>query len=259
MGFAYYATADKHRTGYFYTDPVTGKKDEIALHRSFRKNNMTIKNTHWYPEAKKIEVAALWAVLRDVEKVHHIEQVPRWAIKKWMKEPWWDNVVQHVTKEQNDLLDARLTSVVHKAVDLIQDRIENGEIQKTKDGEEIRVPTRLRDATHALETTFKQRQLLRGEATSRTEAVDSNAKLTQLKDQFEKLAKSKQVNTEQPLEGEYVTISGAGEGQTPEAEAISETEIASQGEGREGPGGRNELQDGEVDEAEEQETIFMQA
>lgn len=259
MGFAYFATADKHRTGHYYTDPVTGKKDEIVLHRSFRKNNMTIKNTHWYPEAKKIEVAALWAVLRDVEKVHHIEQVPRWAIKKWMKEPWWDNVVQHVTKEQNDLLDARLTSVVHKAVDLIQDRIEHGEIQKTKDGEEIRVPTRLRDATHALETTFKQRQLLRGEATSRTEAVDSNAKLTQLKDQFEKLAKSKQVNTEQPLEGEYVTISGAGEGQTPEAEAISETEIASQGEGREGPGGRNEFQDGEVDEAEEQETIFMQA
>lgn len=245
MGFAYFATADKHRTGYFYTDPKTNKKYEIALHRSFRRTDMTIKNTHWYPEEKKLEVAALWAVLKDVDKVHEIEQVPRWAIRRWMKEPWWDNVVQHVRKEQNELLDARLTGVVHKAVDLIQDRIEKGEIQKTKDGEEIRVPTRLRDATHALETTFKQRQLLRGEATSRTEAVDSNSKLTQLKDQFEKLAKSKQVNTEQPLEGEYVTVSGTGEGQTEGAEAHSEGEESQAGEERASSRGRDEFQDGE--------------
>lgn len=245
MGFAYFATADKHRTGYFYTDPKTKKRYEIALHRSFKRTDMTIKNTHWYPEEKKIEVATLWAVLRDVDKVHHIEQVPRWAIRRWMNEPWWQNVVDCVVKEKNELLDAKLTDVVHKAVELIQDRIENGDIQKTKDGEEIRVPTRLRDATHALETTFKQRQLLRGEATSRTEAVDSNTKLTQLKDQFEKLAKSKQVNTEQPLEGEYVTVSGTGEGQTEGTKALSEREEPQAGEGRESSGGRDEFQDGE--------------
>lgn len=230
MGWANTRTAAKNRTGYFYTDPKTGKKKEVALHRTVREERMTIKNTHWYPEHIKIECAALYAATHSVEKVHEIQQVPRYAIKKWMKEPWWDNVQKHITKEQNDKLDHMLSGVVHKATEILQDRLENGEIQRTKEGEEIRVPTRIRDATHALEVTFKQRQLLRGEATSRTEAVDSNSKLTQLKDQFEKLAKSKQVNILDPMEGEYVTVSEAGEGPTAEPESFSEGEEPPEGE-----------------------------
>jgi hypothetical protein len=230
MGWANTRTAAKNRTGYFYTDPKTGKKKEVALHRTVREERMTIKNTHWYPEHIKIECAALYAATHSVEKVHEIQQVPRYAIKKWMKEPWWDNVQKHITKEQNDKLDHMLSGVVHKATEILQDRLENGEIQRTKEGEEIRVPTRIRDATHALEVTFKQRQLLRGEATSRTEAVDSNSKLTQLKDQFEKLAKSKQVNILDPMEGEYVTVSEAGEGPTAGPESFSEGEEPPEGE-----------------------------
>lgn len=234
MGWANTRTAAKNRTGYFYTDPKTGRKYEVALHRTVREERMTIKNTHWYPEHVKIECAALYAATRSVEKVHEIQQVPRYAIKKWMKEPWWDNVQKHITKEQNDKLDHMLSGVVHKATEILQDRLENGEIQRTKEGEEIRVPTRIRDATHALEVTFKQRQLLRGEATSRTEAVDSNSKLTQLKDQFEKLATSKQVNSLEPMEGDYVTVPEAGEGPTAGPESFSEGEEPPEGEAGDG-------------------------
>lgn len=244
MGWVYKKTPITLRTGHFYQDR------EIALHRRVGKPLKEARhNTHWYPEEDKIEAATLWAVTRDVERVHEITTIPRWAIKRWMKEPWWDNVVQQVRKEQNELLDAKLTSVISKAVDVITDRIENGEVfvdRKTK--EQYRVPVNVKSASIALEVTSKERHLLRGEATSRSEAVDPDQKLQKLKDQFEKLAQSKQVNTQEPMEGEYVTVPGTGEGETQETETFDQGEIPPEGFGSEGAGVGNEFQDGEVSE-----------
>ena len=260
MGWANSRTRPTKRTGVIYTDPKTGREREVALHKTVREIRMTVTKRDWFTEEEKIEAAALYAATQSVEKVHEIQGVPRYLLRKWQKEGWWDNVISQCRKEQNEKLDGMLSVIIGKATKVIDDRLEFGEIEKNrKTGEEYRVPARIRDATHALEVTFKQRQLLRGEATSRTEAVDSNTKLDQLKLQFEKLAKSKQVNTLEPLEGEYVTVSGTGEGQTEGPEAVREAEESPQGEASEGSGGRDELQDGEVNEAEEQETIFMQA
>lgn len=260
MGWANTRTRPTKRTGIFYTDPVSGKTREVALHKTVREIRMTVTKKDWFTEPEKIEAAALYAAVKSIEKVHEIQGVPRYLLKRWQKESWWDNVISQCRTEKNEQLDGLLTVIIDKAVKVIDDRLEFGELEKNrKTGEEFRVPARIRDATHALEVTFKQRQLLRGEATSRTESTDSNTKLTQLKDQFEKLARSKQVNTQEPLEGEYVTVSGTGEGQTEGTDPFSETEEPQAGQEREGSGGRNELQDGEVNEAEEQETIFMQA
>ena len=260
MGWANTRTRPTKRTGVFYTDPITGKTREVALHKTVREIRMTVTKKDWFTEPEKIEAAALYAATNSIEKVHEIQGVPRYLLKRWQKEGWWDNVISQCRKEKNEQLDGLLTVIIDKAAKVIDDRLEFGELEKNrKTGEEFRVPARIRDATHALEVTFKQRQLLRGEATSRTESLDSNTKLTQLKDQFEKLARSKQVNTKEPLEGEYVTVSETGDGSEEGPDSISETEVASQGKTSEGSGRRDVIQDGEINEAEEQETIFMQA
>lgn len=251
MGWVTKTTAAKNRTGYFY------EGREIALTKRIGvKEKQPRHNTHWWPESNKIEAATLWAVTKDIEKVHKITTIPRWAIRRWMKEPWWDNVVNNVRKEQNELLDAKLTGVIHTAVDLIEDRIVNGEIVKDrKTGEEKREPVNVRTATYAMETTFRQRQLLRGEATQITSPETTDSKLAKLKEQFEKLAASKQVNTKQPLEGEYVSVSGTGEGETAGPETFSEREEPQEREIGEGSG------DEEVTETEleEEETISWQS
>lgn len=251
MGWVTKTTAIKNRTGYFYE----GK--EIALIKLVgEKQKKPRHNTHWWPEKNKIEAATLWAVMKDIEKVHQITTIPRWAIRRWMKEPWWDNVVNNVRKEQNELLDAKLTGVIHKAVELIEDRLVNGEVkldQKTK--ETYREPVNVRTATHAVEVTFKQRQLLRGEATQVVSGETTDSKLQKLKDQFEKLAKSKKINTLEPLEGDYVSVQGTGEGEAVETETFSEGEEPQEWEISEGAG------DEEVTEEtieEESESISWQ-
>jgi hypothetical protein len=124
-------------------------------------------------------------------------------LKKWALEPWWNNVVQNVRKEQNEVLDRKMTEVLDSAIDLIKDRIIGGEYlldrQKTREtGEPVyhRIPLRAKDATIAVDTLFDKRQLLRGEATTRTETVSETDKLKKLQENFERLARSKGINSE---------------------------------------------------------------
>lgn len=236
MGFVTKRTPITLRTGHFY------QGRELALHNNGGKpTKQPHHNTHWWPEDKKIEAATMWAVTRNVEQVHKITTIPRYAIKKWMQEPWWDNVVSQVRKEQNELLDIKLTEVIGTAVEVISDRLKNGEVYvDRKSKEEYRVPVNVKNASLALETTFKERQLIRGEATTRTESTTQDEKLKKLKDQFEKLAQSKLINPNvEVIEHEPVQGTGEGEEIGPDPEDWSE--IPSEDGASEGAGIEEEV------------------
>lgn len=226
MGWVVKNTPVSKKTGYYY------EGREIALHKtSGEKQKPARYKNDWYPESAKLECATLWAVTRDIQKVSDIAKVPKWQIKKWMQEAWFDNIVRNVVKEKNELLDAKLTEVIGLAVDVIKDRLESGEVhvdRKTK--EEYRVPVNVKSASIALETTFKERQLIRGEATSRTESSTADEKLLKLKAQFESLARSKGINPEnKPIEGvEYEPVQGTGEGEASGSEPEYQAEESSE-------------------------------
>lgn len=213
------------RSGYFYE----GKEISLAKRKGWngvmtksRAENMPGKHVvhkrDFWPEKIKIECAALYAVVRDFNKVNFLQKVPVSRLKMWAQEPWWDEVMRKVTREKNEELDGKLTDVLHKAVDLVVDRLENGDLYpdgKDEEGKQKykRIPLKSRDLTNAFDVMFNKRQLLRGEATTRTETVSEEKKLQTLKENFEKLAKSKGINPEsEPIEGEINAIE-TGEGQ----------------------------------------------
>lgn len=241
MGWVNKQTGTSKKTGYFYE----GK--EIALTGVPGPTGKRIDhNQNWFPEKKKIEAAALWAVTKNFTDVSKLVGVRTYILKKWSKEPWWDNVIQNVRKEQNEILDAKMTQVLDKAIDLIKDRIEGGEYwldrkktQETGEPTYIRLPLRAKDATIAVDTLFDKRQLLRGEATTRSESITEVDKLKKLQENFERLAQSKGINPDGELienqpteqsEGEVIdqeNIEGipseVGEGEEPiEAELVEE-------------------------------------
>lgn len=229
MGWVTKQTSLKNRTGYFYngreiaTTKSTHYKHKMHKARGYRKVNMD-----WFPEEIRLEVATLFAATKNVDKVSKLCDVPRHIINAWRKEPWWDNIVSQVTTQKNEELDAILTDVIHKSAETLIDRIENGEKhvdRRTK--EEFRVPINANGAVRALEATFRQRQLLRGEATQIASTTSTDAKLKILAEQFEKLAVTKKPHT---LEAEYVDVSGAGEGEEEQGEAFSEGEESSEGQ-----------------------------
>lgn len=229
MGWVTKQTALRNRTGYYYqgreiaTTKSTYYKHKMHVARGYKKVNMM-----WFPPETRIEVATLYAATKNVERVSELCEVPRHVINAWMNEPWWDNIVSQVRHQKNEELDALLTNVIHKSAETLIDRIENGEKhidRRTK--EEFRVPINASGAVRALEATFKQRQLLRGEATQIASTTSTDAKLKLLAEQFEKLATNNKTNT---LEAEYVDVSGTREGEEEQGEAVGEGEVTSEGQ-----------------------------
>lgn len=232
MAFRTKNVALRYCTGYFYE----GK--EIVLRRKQGKpfHNQRYKYDFW-PTEKKVEAATVFAVVKNVKKTAEITGIPMSAIKKFQQDPFFDNVVQNVYQQKNEELDNYLTEIVHKAAEVIKDRLENGEAVVTKDGKVFERPISAREATHVLGTAFDKRQLLRGEATSRSESVSGGDRLKDLQARFEALAQSKGINPHsEPIEGEsHEHVQGAGEGEEDQSQTPSEGEEPSEGQVSESP------------------------
>lgn len=233
MAFRTKNVALRHCTGYFYE----GK--EITLTRKQGRNFKAQKYKYdYWPTDKKIEAATVYAVVKNVSKTSKITGIPEYAIKKFQKDPFFDNVVSKVNQQKNEELDQYLTDIVHKAAEVIKDRLENGETIVTRDGKIIEKPITAREATAVLGTVFDKRQLLRGEATSRSETTSGGDRLKDLQARFEALAQSKGINPQsEPIEGEvHEYVQGAGEGETNQSETPSEGEESPQREDGESAG-----------------------
>lgn len=161
-------------------------------------------NKKWWPDSKKLESATLFAILRDSKKVSDLTSVPASVIDDWSMEPWFGEIIVKVKKERNEKLDAAITDVLSKGLEIVRDRFENGEIyidKRTK--QEYRVPVNVKNVAIVADIFFDKRQLIRGEATTLTSTITQEEKLQRLRDNFESLAKSKLINpTAEIIEGE---------------------------------------------------------
>ncbi len=150
----------------------------------------------------------MWAATRNLSAVHKLTGVPVKVINGWRDEVWFQEVCSKVRREKNDVLDAKITQALDKTVDILLDRYEHGEMVYDRTAKAYRRdPVRVKDIAYMTNVIFDKRQILRGKPTSRTESVSSDTKLKELKENFEKLAKSKEINPEsKPIEGKAKVI-----------------------------------------------------
>jgi hypothetical protein len=190
MAFVDKQTGISKRSGYFYE----GK--EIALTKDKRTTRVPNRKypTNYITEPKKVEVATLYAVTKDFRQVAELSGISVNNLKKLSEESWWDNIVRQVTKEKNEELDVKITSVIDKAIFVLADRLENGnEYVDKKTKEKYRVPANIKDTANALDILFDKRQLIRGEATTTTKTITYNDRLKTIRDTFENLGKEKKI------------------------------------------------------------------
>jgi hypothetical protein len=179
-------------TGYSYEGkPITlTKKPGKPLKQAHH-------NRRWIPEEKRIEAATLYAATRDLKTVQKVTNLSISQLRKWQDEPWWNNVVSRVVKDNNDQLDAALTDIIDECKEQIKDRLTHGDVKLNyKTGETIKVPLAARELTMTLAILFDKRQLIRGEATSRTESISSDKRLEQLREEFTKFSKAIEIEGE---------------------------------------------------------------
>jgi hypothetical protein len=154
------------------------------------------KRHGWYSDAKKMEAACTYAVTGNARRVSELIKVPEGTIRAWKTTEWWHEVMSRIQQEQNEELDSKLTKLVDKAVDHINDRLDHGDyVYNAKEDKLIRKPVGAKDLSIVAAVTVDKRQLLRGQPTSRVEKVSENEKLTRLAAEFKKFAQAKEVHS----------------------------------------------------------------
>ena len=158
----------------------------------------------WYPEEKKIEVAALFAAgvvkSSDLERLTGINEN---TIRTWRTSEWWPEMLERIHQQHDEETITKFTGIVDKSLEIIQDRLINGDFGYNKEtGELYRKPVSLRDATVAGAIIVDKRQLLRGKPTSRSESINVNDRLAKLANEFQKFAKTKTIEGEAIRENE---------------------------------------------------------
>lgn len=130
-----------------------------------------VKNHNW-PKEKKLQAVVQWLALGNMKLVEATTGVNYGLLRQWKMQPWWKEFELEVRNTDNLQLDTKLTKLVDKSLEAVADRLENGEaIWDSKTGTIQRKPVNMKDSAKVATDLLTKRELLRGNATSRTEAA----------------------------------------------------------------------------------------
>lgn len=184
-------TVPERLSGYFYKTP-NGERKEIVLGKR-RGRPVTKRNTTWYSQVDKVDACTLYAVYGGVAEVSKLTKIPEATIRSWRNEPWWIEVTKQVYIESNDGLTAKISHTLDKTLELLGDRLENGDyIWNSKSEQLVRKPVDTKVLAILFDNLAIQRRLGRGESTSiKGISTTADDRLQKLSDAFEKFAKMK--------------------------------------------------------------------
>lgn len=112
-----------------------------------------------YTWEKKYQVVAVYLKCGSLRETEAQTEVPTATIQNWKGSQWWPDLVNQIKTADHTKLDNKLSQLVNKALGVVEDRLENGElVLNNKTGEMVRKPVGIRDATRAA-SELMQRQV----------------------------------------------------------------------------------------------------
>ncbi len=164
---------------------------------------------HWWPEEKKVEAATIHAACGNTSRTAELTKIPVNTIRAWKEEEWWMVLQARIRREGNEEVDNKLSKIVAKALDKIEDAVEHGNYSyDVKRGTLHRVPINARDLAIVTNSAFDKRQLLRGEATKIVKAVNTEEHLDKLAEKFIEAVRKKGMGGKSPevMDAEYTEV-----------------------------------------------------
>lgn len=166
------------------------------LHKS-KKERQTWKimeyipaNGH-YTRDQRYEVLAAWATCGQFTKVaQEIKDVPYPTMVSWRHQDWWEPALQEFRKLHGAYMDARMTGLLEKKLNAMEDRLDNGDEFVDKDGEIRRKKVTYRDLAIGTGVIYDKRALNRGEPTARVEQISDEDRTRKLIDQFKSVVQN---------------------------------------------------------------------
>lgn len=100
-----------------------------------------------YSDSQKIEAVTTYLVLGSLTLVASMLKININTLKLWKKSEWWKEVEQDLRIQEDLQLSKRMQGILNRTLDVVEDRLENGDfIYDQKTGELRRKPVLLKDA-----------------------------------------------------------------------------------------------------------------
>jgi len=147
-----------------------------------------------YPESTKLEAVKLWMVIGNLRQVAAAMDLNFTTVRTWRYSEWWENMVQEIRSEDHIKLSNKLKKVAQKAIEVMGDRLENGDyIYDQKTGSIIRKEVNLRDATLAFNSIHDRELKLEAKPQDEAQQKAIVDRLAALASKFEEIANKRVV------------------------------------------------------------------
>lgn len=142
-----------------------------------------------YSEKQRLEAVQTYAVTGNMVLTGAMLKIDVGTLHGWKRQPWWREYEDNLRLEDNIEISGRLRKIMSKTLDVVEDRLENGDyVYDQKSGSMRRKPVSMRDAHKVFADGSAQRQVLL-DKTSSSESVEAvGDKLLKLADKFAALA-----------------------------------------------------------------------
>ena len=126
-------------------------------------------NGSYYTDEQRRQAVIAYEVHGNLEHVERTIGIPARTISDWTKTDWWNHLTTEVRSQVSARIGSNITRILEKTLNSLDDRIDNGDVVLTKDGEQRRIPMKGRDLAVTGAILFDKRQLLMNRATSISE------------------------------------------------------------------------------------------
>jgi hypothetical protein len=160
------------------------------------RTGMAAKNK-WWSEDDRIRAASVYAITGNAQRTSEITKIPAGTIRQWKTQQWWPQVLDRVRTEHDDELDAKISKVIEKTLNQVEDRVDNGDWvydSRAPEGQQLkRVPMKGKEIAVTTSIMFDKRDLIRRKEKSVVEGQSTQQLLKGLLDEFRKFTGQKTV------------------------------------------------------------------
>lgn len=158
-------------------------------------------------DEKKVQVVTTYLSLGTGPLTSAVTGVPVNTIRQWRLQPWWQELEDVIKQEDDSETDAKLKKIVNKSLDLVMDRLENGELRYDSGTDSFsRSPIQLKIAQKVSTEMLTKRDLLRNRKVQQVDQQSIQDHLANIADNLAALTQPKLVTG--------ITIEGTTNGPT---------------------------------------------
>ena len=164
-----------------------------------------------YPEEARYAAVAVWIKSGSLTVAAQETGVDINTVKYWRKQKFWHEIAEEILNEDALKKNARLYKIVDKAMDVVEDRLTNGNFQyDQRTGQVVRVPVQARDANSIMDSAFSRAHIIKKdqEAKVQVDQDDIKDRLSELASSFAAFVDKAKLpkKTDTIIEGEVVDV-----------------------------------------------------